>query len=165
MKWELNQRTGQMEPKRKSGVCVSGRIGGIMVEDFDNNIQFLIHYGTDEVTHCIGCTGRMLNIFDTQKARQIASEIERIARAHNTRTKFSDYRRFVRGMRVDECGDCANPNPPISGMGDIAYPQNGKPGSGDLVEPPLKRKRKKRFYTQPKQRTIMTFDEFVSKNN
>lgn len=94
MKWELNRRTGMMEPVKKTGFCVSGRIGGIMVEDFDNNIQFLINYGTDKITHCIGCSGRDLHLFNEQKARGIAREVARIARAHNRITKYTDYRYF-----------------------------------------------------------------------
>lgn len=103
MKWKLNPSTMMMEPERKGGFRVSGRIGGVMVEDFDRNIRFLINYGTDRVTHCVGCTERDLHIFDTQTARRIASEIGRVARAHNASTRYSDYRYICRGMRgVDE---------------------------------------------------------------
>lgn len=99
MKWELNRRTGRMEPVKAHGFRVSGRIGGIMVEDFDKNIQFLIHYGTDEVIHCVGCSGRDLHIFDTLTAKKIASEIERVARSHNATTKYSDYRYICNATR------------------------------------------------------------------
>ena len=163
MKWKFNSRTGMMEPEKRTGFSVSGRMGGIMVEDFDKHIQFLIHYGSDEVTHCVGCTASNLNIFDAYKAKRIADEISRIARSHNTTTKYSDYRRLAIGTRVDECGDCGNPNPPVSGMGEIEFPRDGVAGSGDMLERP-KRRRKKRFYVQPKQKTIMNFDEFVNNN-
>ena len=99
MKWELNKRTFRMEPTKEHGFRVSGRIGGVMVEDFDKNIQFLIHYGTDEVTHCVGCSGRDLHIFDTLTAKKIASEIERVARSHNATTKYSDYRYICNATR------------------------------------------------------------------
>ncbi len=154
-----------MEPKGNSGIRVSGRMGGIMVEDFDRHIQFLIHYGSDEITHCVGCTARCLNLFDTNTARRIADEIARVARNHNTRTKYSDFRYFARGMKVDECEDAGNPNPPISGMGEIEFPRDGKPGSGDMLErPKRKKKRGLKVNIQPAQKTIMNFDEFVNNN-
>lgn len=89
----------KMEPVGKSGFRVSGRIGGIMVEDFDDNIQFLINYGTDKITHCIGCSGGDLHLFNEQKARGIAREVARISRAHNIITKYTDYRYFCSSTR------------------------------------------------------------------
>ena len=166
MKWKFNNRTGMLEPERKSGFNVSGRMGGIMVEDFDRHIQFLIHYGSDEVSHCVGCTARCLNLFDVNTARRIADEIGRVARNHNTRTKYSDFRYLARGMKVDECEDAGNPNPPVSGMGDIEFPRDGKPGSGDMLKrPKRKRRRRPMVAIQPKQKTILSFDDFVREND
>jgi len=164
MKWKFNSRTGTLEPERQTGFRVSGRMGGIMVEDFDRHIQFLIHYGSDEVSHCVGCTARCLNLFDVNTARRIADEIGRVARSHNTRTKYSDFRYLARGMKVDECE--GNPNPPVSGMGDIEFPSDGRPGSGDMLERP-RRRRRRRLPTaiQPKQKTILSFDDFVREND
>ena len=58
MKWKFNPKTGRMEQEKRTGVEVSARQGGIMVEDFDRHIQFLINYGTSKITHCFGSTRR-----------------------------------------------------------------------------------------------------------
>ena len=105
MKWTFDPKTGGMAPQKKKGFRVSGRIGGVMVEDFDKNIQFLINYGTDRVTHCVGCSDKDLHIFDDWTARRIADEIGRVARSHNTSTKYSDYRLLSSSFRnVRESG-------------------------------------------------------------
>lgn len=99
-KWVFDPKTGGMRPKKEKGFRVSGRIGGVMVEDFDRHIQFLINYGTDRVTHCVGCTERDLHIFDEWTAKRIAEEIARVSRSHNASTKYSDYRLL--------CSSCRN---------------------------------------------------------
>ena len=91
MKWELNRRTMQMEPKKKTGVEITARQGGIMVEDFDKNIQFLINYGTNKISHCIGISPDNLHVFDNRKARQIADKVKRFGTMRSIDEKFFDW--------------------------------------------------------------------------
>jgi hypothetical protein len=94
MKWELNKRTMQMEQKRQSGVEVTARMGGIMVEDHDKNIQFLINYGTSKITHCFGCRPENIHLFDDNKSRKIAERVRRIGTGKGLDESFFDYRRY-----------------------------------------------------------------------
>lgn len=54
-----------------------------------------------------------------------------------------------------------NPNAPVCCMGPIMFPTDTAPGSGDVIAPP-KRKKKKRVYKQKPAHTIMSFSEFIS---
>lgn len=57
--------------------------------------------------------------------------------------------------------ETANPNIPVGAMGPIKFPSDGNPGSGDVIVP--NRKRKKRVYKQKPSHTVIPFEEFVSK--
>ena len=108
MKWEFNKRTMQMEPKRRTGVEVSARMGGLMVEDFDRHIQFLINYGNGRISHCVGCRADDLHIFDDIKSRQIAERVKRIGAGKGIPLYMSDFRFYsinykdFNGDEVDE---------------------------------------------------------------
>lgn len=63
-----------------------------------------------------------------------------------------------------------SPTVPPCGMGEIKFPENGNPGSGDLVCGIGKkqgRKRRKKPYTQKGAHAILSFEEFsrIQKNN
>lgn len=55
--------------------------------------------------------------------------------------------------------DTLNPNVPAGSMGPIKFPENGNPGSGDVIVKP--KKKKNRVYKQIPGHTIMSFDEFI----
>lgn len=94
MKYGFNPKTGRYEEIRPNGIRVSGRIGGIMVEDYTNSRRFFIEYGTDIVNRCMNCSPNRLNLYSKNDAVKLASDIERIAKQHNIKTKYSDYRYF-----------------------------------------------------------------------
>ena len=99
MKWELNKRTMRMEPKKPTGVEVTARMGGIMVEDHDRNIQFLINYGTSKITHCIGCRPDNIHRFDDNTSRKIAERVLRIGNGRRLDKSFFDWRRYSIGHK------------------------------------------------------------------
>lgn len=62
------------------------------------------------------------------------------------------------GKRIDECGDCVTPTQPVCGMGEIRFPTDTAPGSGDVV---CGRKgRRKKVYRPKPARTIIRFKDF-----
>ncbi len=94
MKWELNRRTMQMEPKKETGIRVSTRQGGIMVEDHDKNIQFLINYSDNRITHCVGIQPTNLHVFDNLKSRQIADKVMRLGAGRNIDKIYFDWKTY-----------------------------------------------------------------------
>ena len=59
--------------------------------------------------------------------------------------------------------ETSNPTIPAGAMGQIRFPENGNPGSGDVIS--AGKTRKKRVRTQKPVHKIISFDEFVSKHN
>ena len=94
MKWKFNPKTGRMEQEKRTGVEVSARQGGIMVEDFDRHIQFLINYGTSKITHCFGCKPTDIHLFDDNNARAIAERVRRIGTGRGIDKSLFDYRAY-----------------------------------------------------------------------
>ena len=94
MKWKFNPQTGRMEQEKRTGVEVSARQGGIMVEDFDRHIQFLINYGTSKITHCFGCKPTDIHLFDDNNARAIAERVRRIGTGRGIDKSLFDYRTY-----------------------------------------------------------------------
>ena len=105
MKWDYNPRTGRMEPQRQTGVEVTARQGGVMVEDHDTHIQFLINYGTSAISHCVGCTGRNIHLFNDNDARKIAERVRWIARGKGIDEMYFDWKTYsinYKNMRTNE---------------------------------------------------------------
>lgn len=111
MNWKFNNKTMRMEPQKRAGIEVSARMGGLMVEDFDRHIQFLINYGNGRISHCVGCDAGNLHIFDDIKSRQIADKVKRIGAGKGIPTYMSDFRFYsinhknFNGESVDESTD------------------------------------------------------------
>lgn len=101
MKWKLNKRTMQMEPHKETGIRVSARQGGIMVEDFDKHIQFLINYPDNRITHCVGIQPTNLHVFDIQKSRQIADRVMRLGAGRNIDKTYFDWKTYSINNRND----------------------------------------------------------------
>lgn len=55
--------------------------------------------------------------------------------------------------------DTLNPNAPAGSMGPIKFPENGNPGSGDVIARP--KRKKTRVYKQMPGHAIMSFEEFI----
>jgi len=105
MKWDYNPRTGRMEPQRQTGIEVTARQGGVMVEDNDKHVQFLINYGTSAISHCVGCTGRDIHLFNDNDARKIAERVRWIARGKGIDEMYFDWKTYsinYRNMRTNE---------------------------------------------------------------
>lgn len=94
MKWKFDPKTGGMVQDKKSGVEVTARQGGVMVEDFDRHIQFLINYGTSKITHCFGCRPTDIHLFDDNTARKIAERVRRIGTGRGIDNALFDYRAY-----------------------------------------------------------------------
>jgi len=94
MNWKYNPRTGRMEQNKPTGIEVTARQGGIMVEDHDKNIQFLINYGNSRITHCIGCRPESLHLFADNDARKISDRVRRIGDGKSIDERFYDYRTY-----------------------------------------------------------------------
>ena len=92
MKCEFNNKTARMEPVKRTGVEVTARMGGLMVEDLDRHIQFLINYGNGRISHCVGCNAGNLHIFDDIKSRKIAERVKRIGAGKGIPEYMSDFR-------------------------------------------------------------------------
>lgn len=78
MKWKFNPKTLQMEEVKQTGVEVTRRMGGIMVEHFDRHFQFLINFGKPRITHCVGCKPDNLHLFTYKEAIYVAERVKRI---------------------------------------------------------------------------------------
>ena len=127
MKWELNKRTMQMEQKKRNGVEVTARMGGIMVEDHDKNIWFLINYGTSRITHCFGCRPENIHLFDDNKARQIAERVRCIGTGKGLDESFFDYRRY--SINNKDFGN-ANEGKYVKSFDEVVNEGNVKPIKG-----------------------------------
>ena len=92
MKWKFDPRTGGMVQDRPSGIEVTARMGGIMVEDHDRNVQFMVNYGNSRITHCVGCRPENLHLFNDNDARKIAERMRRIGSGKGIDEIFYDYR-------------------------------------------------------------------------
>lgn len=63
------------------------------------------------------------------------------------------------------------PTVPVGGMGEITFPNDGNYGSGDIILPnkvkcnKIKRKIKKKVYTQKPANKILSFEEFYQSRN
>jgi len=101
MNWKFNPKTGTMEMQKRTGINVSARQGGIMVEDYDRHIQFLINYGNSRITHCVGCRADDLHLFDDRKANEIANKVKRIGIGKGIDESMFDFRTYSIAYKND----------------------------------------------------------------
>lgn len=57
--------------------------------------------------------------------------------------------------------DVLNPVQPIGGMGKIKFPEDGKPGSGDVIT--YKKRKRKKIYKEKPAKPILDFTGFVER--
>ena len=105
MNWRYDRKTAQFGPKKETGIVVSARQGGIMVEDFDKNRQFLINYGTSKISNCFGCKPMNINRFNEHDARIIADKVKRLGTGRGIDEIYFDWKTYsinYRNMRTNE---------------------------------------------------------------
>lgn len=99
MKFELDNRTGHMVPKKDDTIYFAGSMGGgLRIDDKKNNISYVIERD-GRVTNIFGVRGSNLNIYDMRDARMIA---DRVLRKFGRSHKYTDYKMFLRGHHMNE---------------------------------------------------------------
>ena len=100
MKFELDHRTGMMQPKKNEEIYFAqSQGGGLIVDDKKNNIKYIIERD-ERITKLFGSFDKdNLNLYDMRDARIIADRVRRLlGRDH----KYSDFHYFLRGYRMSE---------------------------------------------------------------
>ena len=100
MKFELDHRTGMMQPKKNEEIYFAqSQGGGLIVDDKKNNIKYIIEKD-ERITKLFGGFDKdNLNLYDMRDARIIADRVRRLlGRDH----KYTDFHYFLRGYRMSE---------------------------------------------------------------
>ena len=100
MKFELDYRTGMMQPKKNEEIYFAqSQGGGLIVDDKKNNIKYIIERD-GRITKLFGNFNKNnLNLYDMRDARIIADRVMRLlGRDH----KYTDFHYFLRGYRMSE---------------------------------------------------------------
>ena len=100
MKFELDHRTGMMQPKKNEEIYFAqSQGGGLIVDDKKNNIKYIIERD-ERITKLFGSFDKdNLNLYDMRDARIIADRVRRLlGRDH----KYTDFHYFLRGYRMSE---------------------------------------------------------------
>ena len=100
MKFELDYRTGMMQPKKNEEIYFAqSQGGGLIVDDKKNNIKYIIERD-ERITKLFGGFDKdNLNLYDMRDARIIADRVRRLlGRDH----KYTDFHYFLRGYRMSE---------------------------------------------------------------
>ena len=100
MKFELDHRTGMMQPKKNEEIYFAqSQGGGLIVDDKKNNIKYIIERD-GRITKLFGGFDKdNLNLYDMRDARIIADRVSRLlGRDH----KYTDFHYFLRGYRMSE---------------------------------------------------------------
>lgn len=99
MKFELNKRTGMMEPKKDDQIYFAGSMGGgLRIDDRKNNVKYIIERD-ETITNLFGLRNGQVNIYDMRDARMIA---DRVLRKFGGNNKFKDYHYFLKGYHMSE---------------------------------------------------------------
>ena len=96
-KWKFDHRTGMMVPEKKTGVEITKRMGGLMIEDHDRNFHFMIMYGTHEIQYVFNVDIKRngTHLFSERDARKIADVVKRVSGV--SESKYTDWRYFALG--------------------------------------------------------------------
>ena len=100
IKFELDYRTGMMQPKKNEEIYFAqSQGGGLIVDDKKNNIKYIIERD-ERITKLFGGFDKdNLNLYDMRDARIIADRVRRLlGRDH----KYTDFHYFLRGYRMSE---------------------------------------------------------------
>lgn len=99
MKFELDNRTGHMVPKKDENIYFARSIGGgLIVDDKKNKKKFIIERD-GRVTVLFGSMSKdNLHFYDMREARDIEIRINRMFGSDHP---FANYRKFLKGL--SEC--------------------------------------------------------------
>ena len=100
MKFELDHRTGMMQPKKNEEIYFAqSQGGGLIVDDKKNNIKYIIERD-ERITKLFGGFDKdNLNLYDMRDARIIADRVRRLLGIDH---KYTDFHYFLRGYRMSE---------------------------------------------------------------
>ena len=98
MKFELDNRTGHMVPKKDDNIYFAkSQGGGLIIDDKKNRIKFIIERD-GRVTLLFGSRNIAkgnLHFYDMRDAKQIEN---RVLRMFGSEHPFANYRKFLRGI-------------------------------------------------------------------
>lgn len=98
MKFEFDNKTGGMRPKKDEGIYFSNSLsGGLRVQDKKNNKRYIIE--KDETVKFLAGENKNLNIYDQRNANIIA---ERVKRMFGRDHKYANPKLFLRGYHIVE---------------------------------------------------------------
>lgn len=97
MKFELDNRTGQMVPKKDENIYFAKSMGGgLIIDDRKNNKRFIIERD-GRVTVLFGTMSKdNLHFYDMRDAKQIEN---RVMRMFGSDHPYANYKKFLRGLR------------------------------------------------------------------
>ena len=100
MKFEFDNRTGTMQPKKNEEIYFAkSQGGGLIVDDKKHNIKFIIERD-GRITKLFGSFDKdRLNLYDMRDARMIS---ERVLRLLGPDHKYSDFHYFLKGYVMGE---------------------------------------------------------------
>lgn len=96
MKFELDNRTGHMMPKKDENIYFAKSMGGgLIVDDKKNRKKFIIERD-GRITVLFGNMSKdNLHFYDMRDAREIENRVKRIFGANHP---FANYKKFLRGI-------------------------------------------------------------------
>ena len=96
MKFELDNRTGHMMPKKDENIYFAkSQGGGLIVDDKKNRKKFIIERD-GRITVLFGNMSKdNLHFYDMRDAREIENRVKRIFGANHP---FANYKKFLRGI-------------------------------------------------------------------
>ena len=97
MKFELDNRTGHMVPKKDENIYFGkSQGGGLIIDDKKNRKKFIIERD-GRVTVLFGSMSKdNLHFYDMRDAKQIEN---RVLRMFGSEHPFANYRKFLKGLR------------------------------------------------------------------
>ena len=96
MKFELDNRTGHMVPKKDENIYFAkSHGGGLIVDDKKNRKKFIIERD-GRITVLFGNMSKdNLHFYDMRDAREIENRVKRIFGANHP---FANYKKFLKGL-------------------------------------------------------------------
>jgi hypothetical protein len=97
MKYELDNRTGHMVPKKDENIYFARSMGGgLIVDDKKNRKKFIIERD-GRITILFGNMSKdNLHFYDMREARDIENRVKRMFGSEHP---FANYKKFLKGVR------------------------------------------------------------------
>ena len=101
-KFELNPRTGIMEPKKDDQIYFAqSQGGGLRIDDHKNNVKYVIERD-GRITNLFALDrNKSINLYDMRDARIIA---DRVVRMFGRDHKYANYEYFLKALANQEWG-------------------------------------------------------------